>query len=279
MKMKLILLAMGVLLLCGCPTGKTLPADIGSTEDVAPKPEGGVKPDGSQKDMIGKDAGQPDSVAKNDGPSPDVAKPDMAAPDLKASDMAAPDLKIPDMAAPDQKIPDMPHVDSTVPDAPALDAAVPDVSGVPDMPIADQLQPDLVKLVGYEGGPCFPNKTCFSGFVCISGLCKNVPDAGKMDHSILDISTFDILPQDTMLPDLAQPDVQNSDSLIQDMAVDLGLCTGCRISGNCYSSGVINTGNKCEKCDPTASMNSWTLFENSGCVTTLAGNGKKGSSE
>ena len=128
MKKELKLLAVGILLLCGCPTGKTLPADVGSSEDVAPKPEGGVKQDSFQKDMVKTDAGQPDSVAKKDGPSPDVEKPD---------------LTDPDMAAPDLKLPDLLPLDLPVPDAPVVDAAVPDV---PDMPMADQLQPDLPSL-------------------------------------------------------------------------------------------------------------------------------------
>jgi len=40
---------------------------------------------------------------------------------------------------------------------------------------------DTVSLMGAEGGPCYPNKTCNDGLQCLSDLCVEIPDESTDD--------------------------------------------------------------------------------------------------
>jgi len=51
----------------------------------------------------------------------------------------------------------------------------------------NQPTPDLGKAAGTEGGPCYGNKTCNKGLVCLSDLCVRPADAGggKKDGKVV----------------------------------------------------------------------------------------------
>ncbi|HSW59455.1 MAG TPA: hypothetical protein VLJ60_01585, partial [bacterium] len=48
---------------------------------------------------------------------------------------------------------------------------------------------DSVPLMGAEGGPCYPNKTCNDGLQCLSDLCVEIPDGTTDETTVNDEDT------------------------------------------------------------------------------------------
>lgn len=56
--------------------------------------------------------------------------------------------------------------------------------GGQDMPV----KLDVRTVMGAERGPCYPNKTCNAGLVCLSGVCVRLPDQGVPDRGLPDLN-------------------------------------------------------------------------------------------
>ena len=104
-----------------------------------------------------------------------------------------------------------------------------------------------------DGTSCSDGDPCTWGDKCVSGQCKGAA------YSCVDALSCT---QDSCLGTGPPP-----------TGCKHALLSGyCAISGKCYSTGMSNPSNGCQKCVPTSSTTSWT-GTSGGCVSTLAGTG------
>ncbi|MFH1131586.1 MAG: lectin-like protein [Pseudomonadota bacterium] len=88
----------------------------------------------------------------------------------------------------------------------------------------DTLAKDGAIPAGSPGGPCYPNKSCNAGLMCVSGICVWIPDGG---------TTVDTVPPDTTV-DTTAPAVCGNGTQEQGEACDDGnTVDGDQCNANC----------------------------------------------